>query len=836
MSISSLPRFRRLWVGIGFVLATLGLIPAVASGYGTVLPEDETTNYDFGWSAARQSLGGQPEPIVLQYDYDYDLEPEVPQSLRETCNRSDKLDEPVRAFTFKNANGQRRVQLGFPRAPQNRRMIGRDLRDARRENSPTIAAPDFSPEERRICGLDISFFGQSNPFNWREFDDVEWLDGLYYVPGDSSVPNSGDVYAAMHQEARQTFGSNFCTLTTDPNDPARNCWFGSVTYARSTGPSTCRTPEPPPTTPNAIGACYSHHANYSPGNPATLSDHLIGTIPYPYENNWGRRGYNEHSSIVRGVGNGPDDATDKYFMLALVSAPATTQGGVVNQVSGVCVLRTDNISQPSSWRAWDGDGFDVHPESSENLVGSPDDHLCKPVGVPGTPWSLTYNTYLKKYMALGTASIDGITGVYYTLSDDLRNWGDPQRLMEAPTRNNVGLACAAGTLNEAPDDGVTYPVLLDPNDPAKDWPSATSINPNFERPGARPDLYSSHKDVILNDPDDPSQGCHEDEGVDSHGEPWDAANIARLPIDFRPQRQATLNGVLQDATNGYDFNDSLSSGCSLGSYDIPDAGEPAGCASANLFPPSWSTSAYGLINTKWEAGNDVWYGSAFHLPSNFFALNGGRLIKWSGASNTYGALTLNGATDELRLVRGRTGSGAEELPLVSFGGVPTNQWVWLEVHQKLSSAAGSALTEVFMNGHLVGSSATPNIYSDTGTISSALFGAAELTTSTPLVISMGIDRSTLLGGQRGAVGAPITPIGLRKATGTQKTLTWNTTGASSYRIYKRGTDGTWMQITETSTTSYIDPGFSCPGAASYRVTSVSGSKESNVTTPFQMEC
>ena len=60
----------RLFVCLAAVVAVLACLPASAAGYGTNLTDDDTTAYEFGWSADRQASGGNPLPITLQYHKD----------------------------------------------------------------------------------------------------------------------------------------------------------------------------------------------------------------------------------------------------------------------------------------------------------------------------------------------------------------------------------------------------------------------------------------------------------------------------------------------------------------------------------------------------------------------------------------------------------------------------------------------------------------------------------------------------------------------------------------------------------------------------------------------
>ena len=294
-----------------------------------------------------------------------------------------------------------------------------------------------------------------------------------------------------------------------------------------------------------------------------------------------------------------------------------------------------------------------------------------------------------------------------------------------------------------------------------------------------------------------------------------------MPIDFRGQRQAVLNAGLEDATNGYDTSQQLSDQCTYGSYDIPDQGSGS-CASADLLPPvEGQTSAVGGINTRWKAGDDVWYGSAFWLPDSFFNLTSANLLGWNGAAGTYGAVGFDGSNGSLSVIRGRTGSGAETLATsdpATTGQIPHNQWVWLEVHQKFSSTDGQALTELFVNGRLVATTSSANIHSDTGTITSSSFGPTEAQSNVLTSVQMGVDRSTILSSERGALGAPPTPTGLRHNSGS---ITWNSVSGAgiTYRLYRRNADGTWTkQGGDTSATSAP-----CAGNGDYRVTSVNSS-------------
>ena len=130
-------------------------------------------------------------------------------------------------------------------------------------------------------------------------------------------------------------------------------------------------------------------------------------------------------------------------------------------------MRTQDLADPRSWRAWDGTGFnarfiDPYRESPEPY----NRHVCEPIdreqlGASGAPnRSLTYNTYLGKYVVTGTSSRydeaqgRAVWGFYFSLSDDLIHWTDLQIIMETHAMYMCG-----------DPDPTAYPVLLDPDAP-----------------------------------------------------------------------------------------------------------------------------------------------------------------------------------------------------------------------------------------------------------------------------------------------------------------------------------------------------------------------------------
>lgn len=122
----------------------------------------------------------------------------------------------------------------------------------------------------------------------------------------------------------------------------------------------------------------------------------------------------------------------------------------------------------------------------------------------------------------------------------------------------------------------------------------------------------------------------------------------------------------------------------------------------------------GIWNVGWRDGDEVWYSAAIFLPSGFKAAMQGQvdLLRWDNWAShpddtDWGGLVMYGSDRRMRLMRfNMANTGATTL--VGPFDVPEGRWVHLEVHQRLG--AQDALSEVWMDGGLVGSSALPNSY------------------------------------------------------------------------------------------------------------------------------
>jgi hypothetical protein len=267
---------------------------------------------------------------------------------------------------------------------------------------------------RHECPTLIQSGNNSNP---AAYNDKQWLGSPYTIDGRT-------VYSPMHIEYRGSNWSGMC-----PKGAAKpTCLYYSIAFSRSTDG----------------GNSYVRSA--APAD-------LIATLPYTYAGGTGPAGYFQPSNIVY--------RPDGYYYMMVGTL------GYSAQQQGPCLLRTRQIADPTSWRAWDGTDYSVrfidpYVETSE----PPEAHVCTPVGQGSLSeqmtGSLTYNTYFGKYMVLGGAMspTPGQNGFYYSLSDDLIHWSTPRLLMHGEL---------IWTYTCDPAGPVKDPSLLYPGSPARNY-------------------------------------------------------------------------------------------------------------------------------------------------------------------------------------------------------------------------------------------------------------------------------------------------------------------------------------------------------------------------------
>jgi len=281
------------------------------------------------------------------------------------------------------------------------------------------------------------------------FSDNEWIASTHTEDGNT-------VYAVVHNEFHGwehglcTAGDNFA------------CWYNSLTMAVSTDG----------------GTSYQHAA--------APPRHLVASLPYPYEDAAGPYGVFEPGNIIK--------KGDAYFMFVRVDEYKSGS-------QRVCLLRTTNLADPASWRAWDGKDFSVAMGSPYDLVqgqGSVQHCASMDPDLGLLESGITYNTFLNRYVMVGISTDNFSTdreiwGVMYAFSDDLIDWERRVLLFEAP----LPWSRQAGNPRT-----YLYPTLIDPDSETR----------NFETSGKTAYLYLTRF---------------------NGGDPLDR-DLIRIPVEFFP--------------------------------------------------------------------------------------------------------------------------------------------------------------------------------------------------------------------------------------------------------------------------------------------------------------
>lgn len=265
------------------------------------------------------------------------------------------------------------------------------------------------------------------------FANQEWLHSPY-VQGTV-------VHALVHNEYHDPVPAGCKPGFTDTSNP---CWYNAITYARSTDGGRRFTADPAPSR-----VAVAPTLVWQPPTPSNRS-----TQPY---------GAFSPSNIVRGSGGW------YYVMFFVIHDPATPA------LRGACLMRTQSLGDASSWRAWDGAAFTVRM-GSPYVSGAATPRGCALVGrdsIGGASGSLTWNSYLQRWMVIGAEAVGNTCGFWYALSADLITWSKLRLLKSQP----VGYGpCPAGP---GGSNFGAYPSIIDHAD----------TTANFERAGATPYLY-----------------------------------------------------------------------------------------------------------------------------------------------------------------------------------------------------------------------------------------------------------------------------------------------------------------------------------------------------------
>ncbi|MEO1056186.1 MAG: hypothetical protein AAFY28_04650 [Actinomycetota bacterium] len=190
--------------------------------------------------------------------------------------------------------------------------------------------------------------------------------------------------------------------------------------------------------------------------PAQGAGGVIASPAEPYRHDAGLLAFWQPSNIVQHPTDG------HYYMLSQFDDARNGRN-----IQFTCLLRTDDLADPASWRAFDGDGFNLTFAGSPYGEPTPDPDDCWSVVAPPTS-GLTWNTHLERFVAVGGYGQFGANGQYLTTSTDLIEWTSPVFIQPAEF---------VFTSDTPPFE--PYATLIDP----------ASESMSFDTTGARPYLY-----------------------------------------------------------------------------------------------------------------------------------------------------------------------------------------------------------------------------------------------------------------------------------------------------------------------------------------------------------
>lgn len=281
------------------------------------------------------------------------------------------------------------------------------------------------------------------------YDDHSWMSATYTEDGQT-------VHAILHNEFR---GLHHDLYNLDPDNvlcgdgqDENDCWMSTATYARSTDRGA--------TYNRLITDPISHLVAADPFTYADLMENIEYTRDVLGVRN-GRMGVADTSNIIK-LGN--------YFYMMAPVVKFERAGAFPAAAPGACLMRTDDLSDPSSWRAWKqgGSSFDtsftmsfIDPEANPP-AGDPLEDRCDLVAnneIGSMAASITKNKCFRdannvpRVLLLGrsqrqqanlpvppagwddpNATTRPVHGYYYALSasgSDLSSWEGRRIIMEA---------------------------------------------------------------------------------------------------------------------------------------------------------------------------------------------------------------------------------------------------------------------------------------------------------------------------------------------------------------------------------------------------------------------
>jgi hypothetical protein len=262
-------------------------------------------------------------------------------------------------------------------------------------------------------------------------------------------------------------GSSFITATWT-NDGRHVAALIHDEYHADRHPGRCRFTAPMACWYNAIVAASSSDGGRSfTTAPGPI---LVASATFRQDVDQGRhRGFFNPSNIVR--------LGDAYYFLA-----NTTGGGT--QRPGVCLFRSPDPFDPTSWRGLTANGYRYRATDPYRAKPGRTDMPCQPIAIGGAPGSISYHKPSGRYLAVmqtGSAADAPGGAIRYSWSADLVHWTAATTLLRLPILGSQSCGDKAR---------YAYPSLIDADEGGR----------NFDSIGASPWLFVTRMKV---------SACHE---------------------------------------------------------------------------------------------------------------------------------------------------------------------------------------------------------------------------------------------------------------------------------------------------------------------------------------
>ena len=270
-----------------------------------------------------------------------------------------------------------------------------------------IKGSNNSPSKIRMIQGSTNFHPMTGPslFNVTRSCDVYW----------NKTANPDPVMYAANEFLDSTFAFGNETVislchTEYPGNRYDNCPTGPKSYPY------CWTV--------SVGLMISYDYGTTWQHARPPPQHLVAAVPYQYIASQRASGWGDPTNIVY-------HHEDGYYYVAMWN-----RNPVGLQPPGICMMRTQSLLEPSSWRGWNGSHFSVSFASPYNnrLVDKEEawnvsDHICTVLDVEEStldqtqcsPFGLVWSSELKVFL-MTWGCLSGYGSFYMTTSSDLIHW------------------------------------------------------------------------------------------------------------------------------------------------------------------------------------------------------------------------------------------------------------------------------------------------------------------------------------------------------------------------------------------------------------------------------